>query len=60
MPDTPKKVLVRAIEPHAYDGKDYEEGDTYEADADHVDFLVMRHWARPDETPAATAKKKKA
>jgi len=59
MPDTPKKVLVRALEPHAYDGKDYDADDVYEAEADHVDFLIARHWARPDDTPAATPKKKK-
>ena len=59
MTETPKKVLVQALEPHTYDGKNYEEGDTYEAEADHVDFLAMRHWARRADEPSASPKKKK-
>lgn len=45
MTDQPDKVLVRTLEAHTYDGVAYEPGETYEAEAPHVEFLELRKFA---------------
>ena len=55
MPD-PKTVTVETLEEHTYDGVLKKVGAQYEAEEGHVDFLVLRGWAKPAPKPAPRKK----
>lgn len=50
-----KTVTVDVLEDHTYDGILHTVGTQYEAEEGHVDFLLLRGFARPATVPAATA-----
>jgi len=61
--EKPVTVTMEATQPHSYHGKDYEVGDTYEADEGDVSTIeVQKKGVRVDAdaptTPAPKAKKK--
>jgi hypothetical protein len=47
--DAPKQVSVTALIYHTSEGKEYQEGDEYEVDADKVDNLVANGMAKLTE-----------
>jgi len=42
-----KTITVESLEDHTYDGVPKPAGTRYEAEEGHVDFLVLRGFARP-------------
>ena len=44
-----KKVSVTALKAHTYEGKSYDEGDTYSVPADQVENLVAQGMAKSSE-----------
>jgi hypothetical protein len=60
MPDEkPKTVTVEAIQPHSYQGKDYEVGDTYDIEEQYADSVASQGKAvRTDRVARAKAEKK--
>jgi len=58
--EKPKTVQMTAVQPHSYHGKDYEVGDTYEADEGDVSTIQVQGKGFPtDPKPPKDEKKKK-
>lgn len=56
--EKPKTVAMTAVQPHSYHGKDYEVGDTYEADEGDVTTIQVQGKGYPsDPKPPAKADK---
>lgn len=59
--DKAKTVPVKALQLHTYQGAEYQPGDEYDVDAEHVESLVVQGKAAPvnpqDVAPAAMAPK---
>lgn len=60
-----KTITVETLEDHTYDGVAHKVGEQYEAEEGHVEYLGLRHFARPvtalpavaaDVPPAAAPK----
>ena len=58
--DKPKTVQMTAVQAHSYHGKEYEVGDTYEADEGDVTTIQVQGKGYPsDPKPPAKAKDSK-
>jgi hypothetical protein len=58
--EKPKTTTMKAVQPHSYHGKDYEVGDTYEADEGDVATIQVQGKGYPaDPKPPAKTKETK-
>lgn len=62
--DKAPKVSVKALQLHTHQGAEYQPGDTYDVDAEHVESLIVQGKAAPvspeDVAPASAQKASRA